>query len=130
MSNNEQYKYFDGATFLEITFPQFWQSACSEKNNFYKYVLAEAEKHISLFNLNKEDLTHENLSAFWQRHCDICLKSITTDSNEKCYCSTNGFDWICSDCMKELKKHVTVNIISNVKDIPSDGFIALKLNNI
>ncbi|HIU81624.1 MAG TPA: hypothetical protein IAB11_03970 [Candidatus Ornithoclostridium faecavium] len=128
LSNKKDDNNWYGKTFLEITFPQFWQHSFDTKNNFYNYVLMEAKKHIELFNLGKEYLEEYNICDFWQRHCSVCQKSITTNINETCYCSIDGFDWICHDCIDKVKNQYSLSILKDVEDIPSKGFIVLNVS--
>ena len=123
---NEQENYWKGKSFLQIAFPEFWQRAYKTKNHFFQYVFAEAKQQVELLGQCAEYLEGDRCRGFWQRHCDFCNKSITTDTKEICYCSKDGLDWICAECFNDFKEKFGWTVLDNIQDIPAEGFIPLR----
>lgn len=123
----EYEEVYKGIKFLQIIFPEFWQRALKTKNNFFKYVFAEAERHVELLGIGQEYLTDDLCQEWWQRHCNFCMKSITTEMKEKIYCSGDGSDWVCDDCFNDFKERFEWTVHENAQDIPAEGFTALDI---
>jgi hypothetical protein len=113
---------------FRIVFPEFWEQAYRAKNNFYQYVFDEAKRHVELFGRYAEYLEGARCGEFWQRHCSLCTKEITTDTNEECYCSEDGLDWLCAECFNDFKERFNWQAI-DIQDIPAEGFIPLRIIN-
>lgn len=96
---------FRNIELLKIVFPEFWRYSYQNKNNFYQYVFLEAKQHVEKDICGKEWLEGDRCRKLWQRHCDFCMKSIETDSQEECYCSKDVKLWICADCYNAYKEY-------------------------
>ena len=123
----EHEQYWKSKKLFKIIFPEFWQSAYETKNIFFQYVFAEAKKHVELLGKYKEYLEGDCCREFWHRHCNFCMKEITTDMNEECYCSEDGSDWICSECFNDFKERFGWKVFENIQDIPAEKFKPLEI---
>jgi len=122
----ENEEVFKGAKLLKIVFPEFWKNAYKKKNNFFQYVFSEAKQHVEKLGINKEYLEKDHCKALWHRHCDFCTKEITIVMQEECYCTDDGYGWICEKCYNDLKENFEWKIDENAQDILADN-IALKI---
>ena len=128
----DQKKLYDeiykGIKLLQIKFPKFWQRAVEVKNNFFRYVFDEAERHVKLLKRGEDYLADELCQKWWHRHCTFCWKTLEADMQEECYCSEDGDYWICAECYNDFKKRFEWKVTENAQDIPAEGFAVARIS--
>ena len=125
-SEKKYYAHYKGMQLLQIKFPEFWQRAYETKNNFYQYILAGAVEDSKTFGY-EEYLQDDRVHEFWHTHCNFCMKTITADMNEECYCSEDDTTWVCTECFNDFKERFKWKVQANVQDVPAEWFMAAEL---
>ena len=100
---NGQEKYLLNATFYKISFPEFWNIAYRDKNEFYIKVEECAKNHVKKTHNGHEYLEGEKIQYFWHEHCDFCWEKAMTDIICTFYCTKDMNHWICETCFHDFK---------------------------
>lgn len=109
-------EYFSKLIIYKVKFPDYWEESFSKRNRFYDLVYNEAVDILENTNRSKEYLDGINIGKFWQRHCDLCTSSITTDDSLICFCTQDFQTWLCNECVNSFKDRFDWSIIEKTVD--------------
>lgn len=104
--NGHMVEDLSGTVFYKITFPEFWNKAYREKNEFFKLIEQDAREWVAHTNQGHEFLEGEKIQHFWHEHCDLCYLKATTDSNCTFYVTADLGHWICEECFNDFKEEL------------------------
>ena len=99
-------------TFKKIIFPDFWNKAYAEKNDFFQSIKLDGEMFVEKYGRGKEFLVGDKIQDFWHEHCVLCTDKITTRDNRVCFCADNYSTWVCQTCYEDFKAHFNWNEIN------------------
>ena len=100
---NGQEKYLQNVVLYRVIFPDFWNKAYAEKNEFYQIILRGAKNHVKMFPRTKPYLEGEKVQEFWHEHCEFCYDKAMTKTPSEFYCTTDMYRWICKKCFNDFK---------------------------
>jgi hypothetical protein len=103
---NGQESYLQNAMLYKITFPEFWEVAYREKNDFYKKIERYAKSHVESTNKGYEDLEGEKIQQFWHEHCEFCWEKFSAhpDTLHEGYATNDDYFWICPTCYQDFRE--------------------------
>ena len=109
---NNQEKYLQNSTLYKIIFPDFWEKAYADKNEFYHRILRCAENHVKAYPDAGEHLEGDKIQLFWHEHCEFCMKKAMTNIECEFYCTKDMYYWICKECFEDFKDKFGWNVKS------------------
>ena len=109
-------EYFNKLIIHKVKFPDYWEESFLEKNRFYDLVYNEAVDIVKTTNRGKEYLEGIGIGKFWQRHCDLCTRQITTDDALICFCTHDFQTWLCDECVDDFKDRFDWSILKGLVD--------------
>lgn len=101
---NGQEEYLSNITLYKVTFPEFWERAYKEKNEFYRKIARYAQRHVAETGRWAEYLEGEQVQHFWHAHCEFCWEKALTDKPGTFYCTEDMYYWICEECFRDFKE--------------------------
>ena len=107
---NGQEEYLSNALLYKIKFPDFWEKAYAEKNEFYDLVKKDALQFVNTMHRGEEWSDGENIQHFWHEHCEFCWEKALTDKAGEFYCTQDFKHWICLECFNDFKDMFHWNI--------------------
>ena len=101
-----QEKYLQNASLYKVTFPEFWEIACRDKNKFYQIVERQATSFVEQMHRGQEYLTEDKLLHFWHEHCEFCWTAFSAheDDMHSGYCTPDYYRWICEECFQDFQE--------------------------
>lgn len=111
---NGQEKYLQNAKLYKITFPEFWEVAYREKNEFYQKIEQYAKSYVESSNKGHEYLEGEKIQHFWHEHCEFCWEKAMTDIPCTFYCTEDMKYWICEECFNDFKEQFNLQDIEHL----------------
>ena len=99
---NGQEEYLSDVTLYKVTFPEFWETAYRDKNEFYQNIVEYAQRHVSMTGRGQELLKGEKVQCFWHEHCSFFWEKTLTDKPATFYCTEDMYYWICEECYRDF----------------------------
>lgn len=99
-------------TLYKVTFPEFWERACREKNAFFQKIEQYARRHVQATGRGSEYLEGENIRHFWHEHCEFCWEKPLTHQSCEFYCTKDMYHWICPVCFRDFCEQFHWNVAS------------------
>ncbi len=63
---------------------KYMKGVCLTKANPHKYAVQNGK------------------TDFWHEHCEFCMKTITKDTDEDCYTTSDYYRWVCKECFDDF----------------------------
>lgn len=101
---NGQEEYLSNITLYKIVFPDFWETAYRDKNEFFLSIERYAHRHVETFNYGHEYLEGEKIQHFWHDHCEFCWEKAVTNAPCEFYCTKDMKYWICAECFRDFSE--------------------------
>jgi len=93
-----------GVTLYKVTFPEFWETAYRDRNEFYWRIEEYANTTVERTGKWQELLEGEKIQRFWHQHCEFCWEKALTYEPATFYCTEDMYHWICGECFRDFKK--------------------------
>jgi hypothetical protein len=104
-----QEKYLSNVTLYKVSFPEFWETAVREENEFYKKIekgpttyVKDPEGKWTI--VEKEPIPIEEAALHWHEHCVFCWEKAMTNMEGEFYCTKDMYYWICAECFHDFKE--------------------------
>lgn len=63
---------------------KYMEGVCLKRANPHKYAAQNGKTDI------------------WREHCEFCMKTITKDTDEDCYTTSDNYRWVCKACFDDF----------------------------
>ena len=101
---NGQEEYLSDKIFYKVTFPEFWETAYRDKNEFYWRIEKDAKITVEGTGKWQELLIGERIQNFWHQHCSFCWEKALTYEPATFYCTEDMYHWICEECFRDFRE--------------------------
>ena len=103
-----QEKYLSNVTLYKVSFPEFWEKALCEKNEFYKKIekaplTYRKDADGNWVVVEVEPMPIEEAARHWHKHCEFCWEKAMTNIEGEFYCTKDMHHWICKECFEDFK---------------------------
>lgn len=99
-----QEDYLQEAVLHRAVFPEFWENAYAEKNEFYQKIRRYALHYVETTHKWEAFLEGDQVGRFWHDHCEFCWEKAYTHEPGEFYCTENYGYWICGECFRDLRE--------------------------
>ena len=99
-----QEDHLQDAVLRKVVFPEFWEAAYAQKNEFYQKIHSDAHRYVETHHRGEEYLEGDKIRHFWHEHCEFCWEKALTDEPGEFYCTRDFSYWICENCFHDFRE--------------------------